>query len=47
MQFNAKGKPISFGPAGYFEGTGGYLIIATVSRDFAVSVKSESSLWPF
>lgn len=43
IQFNAKGTSISFGPDGYFEGSGGYLITATVSRDLAVSVKSALS----
>ena len=45
MQFNVDGKAVSFGPDGYFEGSGGYLITATVSRDFAVNVKSEATLY--
>ena len=45
MQFNVDGKAVSFGPDGYFEGSGGSLITATVSRDFAVNVKSEATLY--
>jgi hypothetical protein len=45
IQFNVDGKPVSLGPEGYFEGTGGYLITATVSRDLGLSVKSEASLY--
>jgi hypothetical protein len=40
LTFNAEGKDASFGPDGYFEGSGGYLITATISKDLAVSVKS-------
>ena len=43
LHFNADGKDVSFGPDGYFEGTGGYLITATIGQDFSVSVKSELS----
>lgn len=41
MHFNARGKTFSFGPEGYFEGAGGYLVTVTVSPSLAVSVKSE------
>jgi hypothetical protein len=41
IRFNASGNPISFGPDGYFEVSGGYLVTATVSPKFSVSVKSE------
>jgi hypothetical protein len=41
MHFNARGKAFSFGPDGYFEGAGGYLVTVTVSSSLAVSVKSE------
>jgi hypothetical protein len=41
IRFNANGKSVSFGPDGYFEGTGGYVVTAIVSPELAVSVKSE------
>ena len=41
IRFNAGGKEVSFGPEGYFEGGGGYIVIAVVSPSLAVSVKSE------
>jgi hypothetical protein len=41
IRFNANGKSVSFGPEGYFEGTGGYVVTATVSPELTVSVKSE------
>jgi len=42
IRFNASGRTVSFGPDGYFEGGGGYVVIATVSPTLAVSVKSEA-----
>jgi hypothetical protein len=41
LTFTANGKPITFGPDGYFEASGGYRVTANVSSDFQVSVKSE------
>lgn len=41
IQFNARGKAVSFGPDGYFEGGGGYVVTVTVSPSLTVSVKSE------
>jgi hypothetical protein len=41
IRFNAGGRAVSFGPDGYFEGSGGYVVIATVSPTLAVSIKSE------
>ena len=41
LGFKAGGNDVSFGPDGYFEGSGGYLITATISKDLGVSVKSE------
>jgi hypothetical protein len=41
VRFNARGKAVSFGPDGYFEGGGGYVVRVTISPSLAVSVKSE------
>jgi hypothetical protein len=41
VRFNARGKAVSFGPYGYFEGGGGYIVRVTISPTLAVSVKSE------
>jgi hypothetical protein len=41
IRFDASGRTVSFGPEGYFEGGGGYVVIATVSPALAVSIKSE------
>ena len=41
LHFNARGKTVSFGPDGYFEGGAGYVVTATVSPSLSVSVKSE------
>jgi hypothetical protein len=41
IQFKAGGETISFGPNGYFEAGGGYIVAITVSPQLAVSVKSE------
>jgi len=41
LTLKADGKDVSFGPDGYFEGSGGYLITATISKDLGVSVKSQ------
>ena len=41
IRFTAGGKEVSFGPEGYFEGGGGYIVVASVSPSLAVSVKSE------
>jgi hypothetical protein len=41
IRFNAGGQSVSYGPEGYFEGGGGYTVIAIVSPSLAVSVKSE------
>jgi hypothetical protein len=41
LRFIANGKPVSFGPAGYFERGDRSIVIATVSPDLAVSVTSE------
>jgi hypothetical protein len=43
VRFNADGKTISFGPAGYFEGGGKYVVTVTVSPSLTVSVRSEIS----
>jgi hypothetical protein len=47
LRFKAGEREISFGPDGYFEGSGGYLITATVSRDLRVTVKSQLSPSPY
>lgn len=41
IRFNARGKPVSFGPDGYFEAGGGYIVTVIVSPSLTVSVKSE------
>jgi hypothetical protein len=41
LTFTADGQRVTFGPEGYFEGTGGYRVTATVSPQFSVSLKSE------
>ena len=41
LTFKAGGKDVSFGPDGYFEGSGGYLITAAISKDLGVTVKSQ------
>jgi hypothetical protein len=41
ISFKTDGNDVSFGPGGYFEGSGGYQVTATVSKDLGVSVKSE------
>ena len=41
IRFNAGSRAVSFGPEGYFEGGGGYAVIAIISPRLAVSVKSE------
>jgi hypothetical protein len=43
VRFNAHGKTVSFGPEGYFEAGGGYVVTVTVSPSLAVSVRSEIS----
>lgn len=43
VRFNARGKAVSFGPEGYFEGGGGYVVTATVSPKLDVSVRSETA----
>ena len=43
IRFNARGKAVSFGPDGYFEAGGGYVVTVTVSASLEVSVKSESA----
>jgi hypothetical protein len=41
VRFNARGGTMSFGPEGYFEGTGGYVVTITVAPSLDVSVRSE------
>jgi hypothetical protein len=41
VRFKASEKVVSSGPDGYFEGSGGYRITATISQDLHVTVKSE------
>jgi hypothetical protein len=43
IRFNARGNAVSFGPEGYFEAGGGYVVSVTVSPSLAVSVISESA----
>jgi hypothetical protein len=41
LRFTASERVVSSGPDGYFEGSGGYRITATISQDLHVTVKSE------
>ncbi len=41
IRFNARGNTVAFGPDGYFEAGGGYIVTVTVSPSLAVTVKSE------
>ena len=41
VQFKARGEALSFGPDGYFEAGGGYVVTITVSPGLTVSVKPE------
>ena len=41
IDFKARGKPVSFGPDGYFESGGRYVVTVAVAASLTVSVKSE------
>ena len=41
VHFKARGEPVSFGPDGYFEAGGGYVVTITVSPRLSVNVTSE------
>ena len=41
IHFKVRGEAVSFGPDGYFEAGGGYVVTITVSPSLTVSVKSE------
>ena len=41
IHFTARGEAVSFGPDGYFEAGGGYVVTVTISPSLTMRVKSE------